>query len=38
MCETWVRTYRRKFFYIQQLWNDLNNLIALHGARAGGWL
>jgi hypothetical protein len=22
-------TYRRKFFYIQQLWNDLNNLIAI---------
>ena len=28
MCENWVGTYRRKFFYIQKLWNDLNDLIA----------
>jgi DNA polymerase len=28
MCEGWVFTYRRKFFYIQQLWIDLNNLVA----------
>ena len=28
-CVTWVMIYRRKFFYIQQLWNDLNNLIAI---------
>jgi hypothetical protein len=28
MCEAWVGTYRRKFFYIQKLWNDLNDLIA----------
>jgi hypothetical protein len=29
MCNDWVMTYRRKFFYIQQLWTDLNNLIVL---------
>jgi hypothetical protein len=29
MCVAWVQTYRRKFFYIQSLWNDLNNLIAI---------
>ena len=29
MCEAWVMTYRRKFFYIQKLWTDLNNLIVL---------
>jgi hypothetical protein len=29
MCNDWVMTYRRKFFYIQQLWADLNNLVTL---------
>jgi DNA polymerase len=29
MCDQWVMTYRRKFFYIQQLWTDLNNLVVL---------
>jgi hypothetical protein len=29
MCEGWVGTYRRKFYYIQKLWGDLNNLIVL---------
>ncbi len=28
MCENWVGTYRRKFYWIQKLWNDLNDLIA----------
>ena len=28
-CDTWVFKYRQKFFYIQQLWNDLNNLLAV---------
>ena len=28
-CEDWVMTYRRKFFYIQRLWGDLDNLISL---------
>lgn len=29
MCENWVMIYRRKFFYITELWKDLNNLVAL---------
>jgi hypothetical protein len=29
MCETWVFKYRQRFYYIQRLWTDLNNLIVL---------
>jgi DNA polymerase family A len=29
MCEAWVQTYRRKFYHIQRLWSDLNNLVML---------
>jgi hypothetical protein len=28
MCIAWVTIYRSKFYYIQQLWNDLNQLVA----------
>ena len=39
MCEAWVMTYRRKFFYIQQLWTDLNNLIVLMArGQANGYM
>jgi DNA polymerase family A len=27
-CEAWVFKYRQRFRYIQQLWNDLNDLLA----------
>ena len=29
MCEAWVFKYRQRFYYIQKLWGDLNNLIVL---------
>jgi hypothetical protein len=29
MCEAWVFKYRQRFFYINRLWSDLNNMIAL---------
>jgi hypothetical protein len=29
MCEAWVFKYRQRFYYIQWLWSDLNNLIVL---------